>query len=67
MFWDLYGKEISSIYLKDARIIRDDFISQNWIFSALNRINEYSDFDISIGFYILSHLKFGIGYLLLKK
>lgn len=60
VFWNLYGKEISSTYLKDARIIRDDLISQNWIHSALNIINE--NFDIRYINKILHVTSFEIWY-----
>ena len=42
-FWNAYGKEITSSYLKDARIIRDNWISQNWINSTLKNIDETRD------------------------
>jgi len=42
-FWNIYGKEITSSYLRDARIIRDNWVSQNWVNSALKIIDETND------------------------
>jgi len=42
-FWNVYGKEIISKYLNDARIIRDNWISQNWINSTLTNIDQTHD------------------------
>jgi len=43
LFWNTYGKEITSTYLKDARIIRDNWISENWVNNALKNINDTND------------------------
>lgn len=43
LFWNTYGKEITSTYLKDARIIRDNWISENWVNDALKNINDTND------------------------
>lgn len=43
LFWNNFGKEITSTYLNDARVIKDHWISQSWINNALERINEKND------------------------
>jgi len=43
LFWNTYGKEITSTYLKDARIIRDNWISENWVNNALKNIGDTND------------------------
>jgi len=43
LFWNTYGKEITSTYLKDARVIRDNWISENWVNNALKNINDTND------------------------
>ncbi|HUS50476.1 MAG TPA: asparagine synthase C-terminal domain-containing protein [Candidatus Paceibacterota bacterium] len=43
LFWDNYGKEITSSYLNDSRIVRDSWISQNWINNAIKNISESND------------------------
>ena len=43
-FWNNFGKEISQIYLNDdSRIVKDGWISSNWISSALDKINYDED------------------------
>jgi asparagine synthase (glutamine-hydrolysing) len=43
LFWENYGQEIINVYLTDARVVRDHWISQNWIDSSIKTINESHD------------------------
>ena len=43
LFWENYGQEIINTYLTDARIVKDNWISQNWINSSIKTINESHD------------------------
>jgi len=43
LFWKNHGKELVSTYLNDARIVRDNWISQNWINSAIQNIEKFDD------------------------
>lgn len=44
LFWNNFGKEISQIYLNDdSRIVKDGWISSNWISLALEKINYDKD------------------------
>jgi asparagine synthase (glutamine-hydrolysing) len=43
LFWNDYGKQITSTYLNESRIVRDNWISQNWINNAIQNIKESND------------------------
>lgn len=60
LFWNNFGKELTQIYLNDARIVKDGWISSNWITSALGKIQE--DEDIRYMNKILHIMSFEIWY-----
>jgi asparagine synthase (glutamine-hydrolysing) len=43
LLWKRYGKEATGYYLDRARIIEDDWISQEWLDSALRKIKQTND------------------------